>query len=138
IVVAADMSVPDLMEIDNFTVNGQQPIGIGMRLGIENAIAVEKAAVVDLLARSVEHTKIKPTLVDVPLFGDQAVADAAILEDQVNNNGIAGRHLKGAFLHGSDQRAIVPVNPEEINTDSLLKEVCRLLQLLGVAIVSRN
>ena len=77
--------MPDLVEVVEFAFCVDQAIGEGVGGGVEVAVGLEESALGEDFAGTVFHGEVDPGLVEVALLGDEGVADAFVLNDDIGD-----------------------------------------------------
>ena len=70
--------------------------------GIEVAVWLDEAALGEDFARGVFNSEVDPGLVEVALLGDEGVADAFVLDDNVGDEGFARGEGEAGQAEGCD------------------------------------
>ena len=75
--------------------------------GVEVAVGLDESALGEGLAGGVLHREVDPGFVEVALFGDEGVADALVLNDDVGDEGFAGRNGEAGEAERGDEDLIL-------------------------------
>ncbi len=90
VVVSQNAVVPDLVQVVELAFYVDEAVGEGVGGGVEVAVGLDKAAFGEGFAGAVFDGEVDPGLVEVALLGDEGVADALVLDDDVGDQGFAG------------------------------------------------
>ena len=96
------MRQPDLVLVEQFAFFRNQPVGVAVRILVEISVRLEIAAVINELSARVLHLKRHPGFIEIALFGNQAMADFLILDDQIHRYLVARRYAIAAFFQRRD------------------------------------
>ena len=106
VVVGQHAVVPDLVQVVQLALDVDEAVGEGVGGGVEVAVGLKEAALGQDLAGGVLDREIDPGLVEVALLGDEGVADALVLDDDVGDEGFAGGEREAGQAEGGDQHLI--------------------------------
>ena len=90
VVVGEHAVVPDLVDAVQLALVVDEAIGEGVGRGVEVAVGLDEAAFAEDFAGAVLDDEVDPSLVEVALLGDQGVADAFVLDDDIGDEGLRG------------------------------------------------
>ena len=106
VVVGQHAVVPDLVQVVEFALDVDQAVGEGVGAGVEVAVGLDEAALGEGFAGAVLDGEVDPGLVEVALLGDEGVADALVLDDDVGDQGFAGCEGEGGKAERGDEDVI--------------------------------
>ena len=106
VVVGQHAVVPDLVEVVQLALDVDQAVGEGVGGGVEVAVGLDEAALGEDLAGGVLDGEVDPGFVEVALLGNEGVADALVLDDDVGDEGFAGGDGEVGEAEGRDEGLI--------------------------------
>jgi hypothetical protein len=106
VVVGQHAVVPDLVQVVELALDVDQAVGEGVGAGVEVAVGLDEAALGEGFAGGVLDREVDPGLVEVALLGDEGVADALVLDDDVGDQRFAGGDGVGGQAERSDEDRI--------------------------------
>src|SRR6185437_7349882 len=125
-----------------------EPVGERVRGGIEVAIGLNEAGFDESLAGGVLEGEVDPGLIEISLLGDERVADALVLDDDVRSEGFARCDGEMAEAERSDLDVIggggsgaLLLEAEDVDVEDALavgavaQEVGKLRSLVGELVV---
>jgi hypothetical protein len=93
VVVGQHAVVPDLVQVVELALDVDQAVGEGVGAGVEIAVGLDESALGEGLA-AVLDGEVDPGFVEVALLGNEGVADALVLDDDVGDQGFSGSEEK--------------------------------------------
>ena len=106
---------------------------------VEGAIRLQGAGVHDGVGRRVFHFEFHPTLVEVALLRNIAMADALVLNHDRSREQIARCYLEGLASQRRDELIPIAHDPEDIHIEDVVAQKGKgLLQLLIVSVILGN
>ena len=106
VVVGENAVVPDLVEAVELALVVDEAVGEGVGSGIERAVGLEEAGFGEGLAGVVLDVEVDPGFVEVALLGDEGVADALVLNDDVGDQGFTGDEGEGGQAERGDENLV--------------------------------
>ena len=106
VVVGEDAVVPDLVEVVELALFVDDAVGEGVGGGVEAAVGLEESGFGEGFAGCVLDGEVYPGFVEVALFGDEGVADAFVLDDDVGGDGFSGCEGEAGESEGSDEDGV--------------------------------
>ena len=106
VVVGEHAVVPDLVQAVELAVDVDEAVGEGVGGRVEVAVGLDEAAFGDGFAGGVLDDEVDPAFVEVALLGDEGVADALVLDDDVGDEGFAGGDGEAGEAEGRDEDLI--------------------------------
>ena len=106
--------------------------------GIQHAVRLQEAAVVDLLSGGVLDGELDPRFVEIANFGNERVADVFVLDDDLSFDDSFGAKLNGHGAEGRDELVVASfLHRENIHVQEIsgLQELDCFLQLLVEAVI---
>ena len=107
VVICKHAVVPDLVQVVELALGVDEAAGEGVGRGVKIAVGLNEAAFGQDLARSVLDGEVHPGLIEVPLLGDERVADALVLNDDIGDKCLTGSERKAGETERSNQPAII-------------------------------
>ena len=106
VVIGEHAIVPDLVNAVQSSLDVDEAVGEGVGGGVEVAIGLDEAAFGNGFAGGILDGEVDPGLVEIALLGDDGVADAFVLDDDVGGEGFTGSDGEAGEAEGRDQDLI--------------------------------